>query len=113
MEIAVDAIGLSNDERKWARCKKCKQRVLVQIDEKQKESKITFDSFDNENTKTYSPAESFLVGDSIYHKGWDDFGIVLAKEIMSNGRNSMIVEFQKNGKKKLIETLKSNTSEER
>jgi hypothetical protein len=36
---------------------------------------------------------------------WDDIGVVRAKEVLSSGKNAIIVEFMKNGEKKLIEQL--------
>jgi len=53
-----------------------------------------------ENFSEYSPAKTFVLGESIYHKTWDDYGRVIAKEISSNGQNSIKVEFQKVGQKK-------------
>jgi hypothetical protein len=41
----------------------------------------------------------------IYHKKWDDLGVVLSKEIISNGGFAIIVQFEKNKEKKLIENL--------
>jgi len=52
---------------------------------------------------------SFEIGESIYHENWDDFGRVVSKETLSNGKRSISVEFQKSGLKKLIESL-NNTA---
>ena len=53
--------------------------------------------------QTYSPANAYEVGQTIFHENWDDFGKVVAKEILSNGQKSISVEFQKLGNKKLVE----------
>ena len=56
---------------------------------------------------TYSPVKTFELGETIYHQNWDDFGKVITKETLSNGQNSITVEFQKSGSKKLIESLQN------
>ena len=97
---------LSTDGRKWAKCKKCKQTTIVQIDDTPKSRKKPSDEeFSLENATKYSPQSSYTIGDNIYHERWDDFGVVLAKEKLSNGTNSILVKFQKSGPKKLIETI--------
>ena len=59
-----------------------------------------------EDAKKYSPKEEFQIGDVIFHDVWDDVGIVRAKEVTSNGGHSILVQFEKNSEKKLIENLK-------
>lgn len=78
--------------------------VIVDISSSE-QSKISLNEIDLESFSEYSPDKTFMVGDSIYHKTWDDYGRVIAKEISSNGYNSIKVEFQKVGQKKLIESV--------
>jgi len=105
MELAAGESVSETENKRWAKCKKCKHTMLVTIEEKVKEQKITVDEIDKEKCSTYSPKKAFQVGDSIYHEAWDDYGNVIAKETMSNGKSSITVEFQKAGIKKLIESL--------
>jgi hypothetical protein len=104
MELSGDSNLGKDDTRKWAKCKKCKQMVLVEFEVKDKASKETIENEQNEKLKVYSPKASFLVGDAIYHQGWDDTGVVLSKELLSNGVSSILVKFSKSGQKQLIET---------
>ena len=53
----------------------------------------------------YSPKENYAVGDAIYHKGWDDVGTVVSKELTSNGSQAIVVTFNKLGEKRLIENI--------
>lgn len=105
MELAGEASGNAEENNRWAKCKKCKQTTLVDLNDKTGIAKPTLDDFAGEKCATYSPKKSFEIGESIYHETWEDFGIVVSKEILSNGRSSILVEFQKLGQKKLIETL--------
>ncbi len=52
--------------------------------------------------RSYPGDTEFEVGDSVYHKAWDDTGEVLEKKYSSGGHLMIIVEFTKQGKKKLI-----------
>jgi hypothetical protein len=70
-----------------------------------KDSKPSLEGIESEVCTVYAPSKSFTVGEAIYHQNWDDFGKVVSKEILSNGRSSIAVEFQKSGYKKLIESL--------
>jgi len=105
MELAAGESVSETENKRWAKCKKCKHTMLVTIEEKVKEPKLSLDGIENEKFSTYSPKKTFQVGESIYHEGWDDFGKITAKEVMSNGKSSITVEFQKAGVKKLIESL--------
>jgi hypothetical protein len=105
MEIKGDVSGEDTDTKKWAKCKTCKQVMLVDVSEQLKSSNISLDGIENEDCTVYSPLRTFKVGESIYHENWDDFGKVVSKETLSNGRSSISVEFQKSGLKKLIESL--------
>lgn len=103
MELAGDVTGSEN--KRWAKCKKCKHTMIIDMNQDVKETKVSLEGIENEECVTYSPQKSFEVGQSIYHTNWDDFGKVVGKEILSNGQKSISVEFQKSGHKKLIESL--------
>jgi hypothetical protein len=103
MELAGDVSDQEN--KRWAKCKKCKHTIIVDPSSSIKELKPSLEGIENESFTTYSPKKTFSVGDSIYHENWDDYGKVVSKEILSNGRHSIAVEFQKSGLKRLIESL--------
>ena len=107
MELAgeVSNVDDAQGKKRWAKCKKCKQTMIIDLNEDVKDSKISLEGIENEECTTYAPTKSFNVGDSIYHQNWDDFGKVVSKEIMSNGQKAISVEFQKSGSKKLIESV--------
>ncbi len=111
MELSGDSTLNPADNKKWAKCKKCKQTSLIQLEEVEKEIKITEENIDSSEYTTYSPQKSFGVGQSIYHQGWDDFGVVVSKNVLSNGKGSVLVKFQKLGQKQLLETIKQPAEE--
>ena len=105
MELTGDVAGEGNENKKWAKCKKCKQTMIIDIESDVKEKKYSLEGIENQECTTYSPMKKYELGETIYHQGWDDFGKVVTKETLSNGQNSITVEFQKSGFKKLVESL--------
>ncbi len=104
MEVTGELAGEENQNKRWAKCKKCKQTMVIDLASDVKEMKPSLVGIEPDATD-YSPQKTFSVGDAIYHKEWDDYGKIVAKEVMANGRSSIAVEFQKSGLKKLIESL--------
>jgi hypothetical protein len=99
MELAGESSVLNLQNKRWARCKKCKQMTLVNLSEveNKKDDKVGSGEITFENSIEYAPQKTFGLGDAIYHKTWDDFGRVVAKEVSSNGQNTILVDFQKSG----------------
>lgn len=95
------------DDIYWAKCKSCKQMMTVNFNELSKDSKPSLKDFDNLNFIDYSPKIDFEIGNGVYHKIWDDYGVVIEKDVVAKDRFTITVDFQKSGKKKLI-TLLSN-----
>ena len=109
MEITGEVAGEGNEEKRWAKCKKCKQTMVIDLDVDVKGKKVSLEGIENEDCTTYSPVKTFELGETIYHQNWNDFGKVVTKETLSSGQNSIIVEFQKSGSKKLLESLHNKT----
>lgn len=105
LEISGEAFSDESGSKKWAKCKKCKQMIMVDIVDILGPEKISLDELDSKDVKTYAPGNTYDIGEAIYHENWDDFGRVISKEILSNGKQSITVEFQKSGNKKLIESI--------
>jgi hypothetical protein len=105
MELAGETTNGEQENKRWAKCKKCKQTMLIDMNLAIRETKPSLEGIEHGECTIYSPQKSFVIGQSIYHENWNDFGKVVSKEIMSNGKSSIAVEFQKSGHKKLIESL--------
>ncbi|RMF61859.1 MAG: hypothetical protein D6743_12960 [Calditrichaeota bacterium] len=54
---------------------------------------------------SYSPNDTYSVGQLLYHPVWDDRGEVVKKEVTSSGHHSIIVAFHRLGQRTLIESL--------
>ncbi|MCJ7554040.1 MAG: hypothetical protein MUO34_09165 [Ignavibacteriaceae bacterium] len=104
LELVKVAFDGESETKKWGKCKKCKQMTMIDLSQIQMLDSNS-KNMETENAVEYSPEKSFEIGDAIYHKGWDDFGLVTSKEIVSNGQKSITVDFQKSGIKKLIESI--------
>ncbi len=103
MEI-VGELSIQGDRRKWTRCKTCKHTMALDVDSNIKSShNLDLSAIKIEDCKLYSPVEMYEVGDSIYHKDWDDVGKVISKETTSSGMKAIVVEFEKSGTKRLLE----------
>ena len=107
-ELIGEPQETDNGRQQWARCSVSHHSQLVNLDALQAsaEKAMTEIKLAREDSKEYSPKAEYEIGDVIYHKTWDDVGIVRAKEIMSNGRASLLVHFEKNKDKRLVENFK-------
>ncbi len=104
-ELLAEVSGLEEDKR-WAKCTKCHHTMMLDlevIESEQNPPKET--NVPVEDCIDYSPKENYAIGDAIYHKGWDDVGTVISKELTSNGSQAIVVTFNKVGEKRLIENI--------
>ena len=79
--------------------------MVIDLEKNIGATKVSLEGIENSECTTYAPTKTYELGETIYHQNWDDFGKVITKETLSNGRNSISVEFQKSGLKKLLESL--------
>ena len=102
MELGGEMAGLEN--RAWFRCTRCHHTTLIET-KTQAELKIGM-KLDAATATTYSPLQSFKVGEAIFHTEWNDVGKVLQKTKTSDGSQAILVSFEKQGQRRLIENLK-------
>ena len=107
-ELIGEPTETEQGRMQWAKCSVSRHMQMINLDTlaSNAEKKVTEIKLAREDSKEYSPKNVYKVGDVIYHKAWDDVGIVRAKEIISNGRSSVLVHFEKNKEKRLIENFK-------
>jgi len=106
-ELVGEPIETESGRHQWARCTRSRHSQLVNIDAIEAEidkSKAVI-HISREDARKYNPKEEYSIGDVIFHKVWDDVGIVRAKEVTSNGGKAILVQFEKNSEKRLIENL--------
>jgi hypothetical protein len=106
-ELIGEPIETETGRHQWARCTRSRHSQLVNLDtiEAEADRSKAVIHISREDARKYNPREEFQIGDVIFHSVWDDVGIVRAKEVTSNGGRSIIVQFEKNNEKKLIENL--------
>ncbi|MGE5479552.1 MAG: hypothetical protein ACM3U1_03890 [Chloroflexota bacterium] len=106
-ELIGEPIETETGRHQWARCTRSRHSQLVNLDaiEAEADKSHAVVHIAREDAKKYSPKEEYAIGDVIFHAVWDDVGIVRAKEVTSNGGRSILVQFEKNNEKRLIENL--------
>jgi len=102
----VGVVAGFEETKKWAKCGKCRHTVLIDMELLQTpQEEISTVELSADDCKPYSPKTVYEIGDAIYHQAWDDMGMVRSKEMTSNGKNAIVVSFNKLGEKRLIENL--------
>jgi len=106
-ELIGEPIEAEDGKHQWARCMRSRHSQLVNLDaiEAENDKSQAVVHISPEDAKKYKPKDEYKIGDVIYHAVWDDVGIVRAKEVLSNGGNAIVVQFEKNNEKKLIENF--------
>ena len=97
-------------EKVWFRCSRCHHSTLVNmksLEGDQKDGKL-----DAITARRYSPEQIFNIGEAIFHSEWNDVGRVINKIKTSDGNQAIIVSFEKQGQRRLIENLKPEPSPE-
>lgn len=109
-ELIGEPIETESGRHQWARCTRSRHSQLVNLDaiEADHDKSKAVVHITREDAIKYSPKDEYQIGDVIFHAVWDDVGIVRAKEVLSNGGRSIIVQFEKNNEKRLIENLSAN-----
>ncbi len=91
----------------WFRCTRCHHMSLldVQLQQNGHAAKLCA-----ETATKYTPQQCFKVGESIFHTEWNDVGKVLSKITTSDGSHAIVVAFEKQGERRLLENLKPEPS---
>lgn len=106
MELGGEMAGLEN--RAWFRCTRCHHTTLIDL--KTQVDPTAGMRLDATTATTYSPLQSFKIGEAIFHTEWNDVGKVLQKMKTSDGSQAILVSFEKQGQRRLIENLKPESS---
>ncbi|MBI1806081.1 MAG: hypothetical protein HYR76_03390 [Ignavibacteria bacterium] len=88
----------------WFRCTRCHHNSLIAlIAQSANQANIKLDA---SSATPYNPLQTFKIGESIFHSEWNDVGKVISKMKTSDGSQSILVSFEKQGQRRLIENLK-------
>jgi hypothetical protein len=91
-------------EKMWLKCTRCHH--MSQMDMKSRASESKNGKLDPASATRYTPEASFVVGQAIFHTEWDDVGKVTSKIKTSDGHEAIVVAFEKQGQRRLLENLK-------
>jgi hypothetical protein len=58
---------------------------------------------ERESAKEYDESGVYEIDDVIYHRSWNDYGKVIAKEVLPGNRKTIIVNFVNQSKIRLLE----------
>ncbi len=103
----MEVIGSSESQpdRTWYRCTRCRHASLVNLEELRKTQEESKRKVAREDASEYSPANTYTVGQSIFHSEWGDVGKIVSKEKTSRGESAIVVAFEKLGERRLLESM--------
>ncbi|MEK7819438.1 MAG: hypothetical protein AAB255_06590 [Bacteroidota bacterium] len=101
MEILSQIEG--DENRFWHRCTGCRHSFI--IDRSTLKKSISKHDLTREVCVDYSPENTYEIGTHIYHQNLNDVGTITGKDKTSGGGKVIVVNFQKNGSRRLVESL--------
>ena len=101
----------------WLKCPGCKGFLPYMPEEREKgkegggqqgaeEKELAVEDLDIENAREYDEIEVYKIGDIVHHRSWNDFGKVVSKGELPGGRQTVWVQFLRQGKIQLLEGVK-------
>jgi hypothetical protein len=61
------------------------------------------EDIDKDQAREYSESDEYQIDDIVYHRSWNDYGRVIAKETLPGNRKTIVVHFINQGKIRLLE----------
>ncbi len=107
MEFVGEMEG--RQDKVWFRCTRCHHTSLMELIAPSvagQNGKI-----DASAATPYNPLSTFSIGQAIFHTEWNEVGMVVSKMKTSDGSQSILVNFEKTGQRRLIENLKPEPSD--
>jgi hypothetical protein len=106
-----------NNEVIWLNCPGCRgylpklnEEEVAEAEEHEKREEarrggddLQAEDLATENAREYQETGEYQVGDVIYHRSWNDYGKVIAKETLPGHRKTIVVHFVNQGKTRLLE----------
>ena len=106
-----------NQDVIWLNCPGCRgylpymtnQEEVAEAEENEREEArkgsddLSMEDISTEDAREYQESNEYQVGDVIYHRSWNDYGKVIAKETLSGHRKTILVHFVNQGKTRLLE----------
>jgi len=94
----------------WLKCPSC-QGFLPYMQEGDNEATaedtsqaaVALEDLDVEGAKEYTDDQIYEIGDVIHHRSWNDFGKIVSKDSLPGNRQTIWVQFLRQGKVQLLE----------
>lgn len=115
-EFEMDIIKQgSNESVLWLKCPGCKgflpympeDYADANDDNTSDDEPVALEDLDVENAKEYSESYVYQVGEVIHHRSWNDYGKIVAKDVLPGNRHTILVQFLRQGKVQLLENVAS------
>jgi hypothetical protein len=108
-----------NQDVIWLNCPGCRgylpymvnQEDIAEAEESEKTDArkggedLAIEDLYTENAREYQESGEYQVGEVIYHRSWNDYGKVIAKETFSGHRKTILVHFVNQGRIRLLEGM--------
>ena len=107
--------GDESNDVVWLKCPGCKGFLPYMTDEEGAAGQgasgaidgttgeLAPEDIDKEQAKEYEESDEYEIDDIIYHRSWNDYGKVIAKEELPGHRKTIVVNFINQGKIRLLE----------
>lgn len=95
----------------WYRCTRCRHAMLIDQESLQHEFEESRKKLDRAACAEYRPDKTYSVGDAIFHSELDDIGKIVSKERTSGGGRAIVVKFEREGERRLLESVSPDTLE--
>ena len=104
-ETKMEMVGEMQDAKgkMWFRCTRCHHMSLLGVNGQASGHNGKLSA---ESATRYTPEQCFKIGEAIFHTEWNDVGKVTSKITTSDGSHAIIVAFEKQGERRLLENLK-------
>ena len=94
----------------WLKCPSC-QGFLPYMQEGDNEAAVedksevavALEDLDVDGAKEYTDDQIYEIGDVVHHRSWNDFGKVVSKDSLPGNRQTIWVQFLRQGKVQLLE----------
>jgi len=100
----------------WLKCPGCQGFLPYMQEEADEEeqrsdevaeaSEIALEDLDIEQAKEYSENEIYDIGEILHHRSWNDYGRIVSKGQLPGNRQTIWVQFLRQGKIQLLEGVK-------
>ena len=91
-------------DKTWYRCTRCRHATLIDLAALRLQVENSLKKPERADCLDYRPENSYAIGEAIFHTEWG-IGKVVSKERTSGGDRAIVVSFDKQGERRLLENV--------